>query len=79
MAPPTTASPASAIRQPRHYPTNRCPHRRHEMLLFTRVAGLPVVGLVENMSGYVCPCCGEVQNVFSTGGGEAMAQREETV
>ena len=37
----------------------------------------PVVGLVENMSGYACSCCGEVTNVCSTGGGEAMAQREK--
>ncbi len=45
-------------------------------LSFTRNVNLPVLGLIENMSGYVCPCCGEVSNVFSTGGGEAMAQRE---
>ncbi|KAJ7103310.1 cytosolic Fe-S cluster assembling factor CFD1 [Mycena belliarum] len=45
-------------------------------LSFTRAVNLPVLGLIENMSGYVCPCCGEISNVFSTGGGEAMAQRE---
>ncbi|KDQ17698.1 hypothetical protein BOTBODRAFT_29857 [Botryobasidium botryosum FD-172 SS1] len=45
-------------------------------LSFTRAVELPVIGLVENMSGYVCPCCGEVSNIFSTGGGEAMATRE---
>lgn len=45
-------------------------------LSFTRAVGLPVVGLIENMSGYVCPCCGEVSNVFSTGGGAEMARRE---
>lgn len=45
-------------------------------LSFTRTVNLPVLGLVENMSGYVCPCCGEISNVFSTGGGEAMAERE---
>ncbi|KAG6335919.1 hypothetical protein ID866_3173 [Astraeus odoratus] len=45
-------------------------------LSFTRTAKLPVLGLIENMSGYVCPCCGEVSNVFSTGGGEEMAKRE---
>jgi hypothetical protein len=45
-------------------------------LTFTRVVSLPVIGLIENMSGYVCPCCGEISNVFSTGGGESMAQRE---
>ncbi|KAL1951393.1 hypothetical protein VTO73DRAFT_542 [Trametes versicolor] len=45
-------------------------------LSFTRATSIPVLGLVENMSGYVCPCCGEVSNVFSTGGGEEMARRE---
>lgn len=45
-------------------------------LSFTRAVNLPVLGLIENMSGYVCPCCGEVSNVFSTGGGEEMAKRE---
>jgi len=44
---------------------------------FTRVVNLPVLGLIENMSGYVCPCCGEVSNVFSTGGGAEMARKEE--
>lgn len=45
-------------------------------LSFTRTVSLPVLGLIENMSGYVCPCCGEISNVFSTGGGEEMAKRE---
>ena len=45
-------------------------------LSFTRAVNLPVLGLIENMSGYACPCCGEVQNVFSTGGGEEMARKE---
>lgn len=45
-------------------------------LSFTRAVSLPVLGLIENMSGYVCPCCGEVSSVFSTGGGEEMARRE---
>jgi hypothetical protein len=45
-------------------------------LSFTRAVNLPVLGLIENMSGYVCPCCGEISNVFSTGGGKEMARRE---
>jgi len=45
-------------------------------LSFTKAVSLPVLGLIENMSGYVCPCCGEISNVFSTGGGEEMARRE---
>ena len=35
---------------------------------------VPVLGVIENMSGYRCPCCGEISNVFSSGGGEIMAQ-----
>ncbi|PLB42368.1 protein phosphatase regulator SHP1 [Aspergillus candidus] len=34
---------------------------------------IPTLGVVENMSGYTCPCCGEVTNLFSSGGGEVMA------
>lgn len=45
-------------------------------LSFTRTVNLPILGLIENMSGYVCPCCGEISNIFSTGGGEEMARRE---
>ncbi|KAG6380841.1 P-loop containing nucleoside triphosphate hydrolase protein [Boletus reticuloceps] len=45
-------------------------------LSFTRAVKLPVLGLIENMSGYVCPCCGEISNMFSTKGGEEMARRE---
>ncbi|KAJ5573806.1 uncharacterized protein N7459_008233 [Penicillium hispanicum] len=36
---------------------------------------IPVLGVIENMSGYACPCCGEVSNLFSSGGGEIMAQQ----
>ena len=36
-------------------------------------AGVPVVGLVENMAGYVCPHCGEVSDPFGSGGAEAAA------
>lgn len=35
---------------------------------------IPVLGVIENMSGYACPCCGEVSNLFSSGGGEVMAR-----
>eukprot|EP01134_Creolimax_fragrantissima_P005572 CFRG5572T1 len=42
-------------------------------LNFCKRAKLKVIGVVENMSGYCCPCCGEVTNIFSSGGGENMA------
>jgi Mrp family chromosome partitioning ATPase len=34
---------------------------------------LPVLGVIENMSGLVCPHCGETIDVFKSGGGESMA------
>ncbi|KAJ1958662.1 cytosolic Fe-S cluster assembly factor cfd1 [Linderina pennispora] len=40
---------------------------------FCHKVGLPVLGLIENMSGFVCPHCSECTNVFSTGGGEGLA------
>jgi hypothetical protein len=43
---------------------------------FARTVSLPLIGVIENMSGYACPCCGEISNVFSTGGGESMAKKE---
>ncbi|XP_016045912.1 cytosolic Fe-S cluster assembly factor NUBP2 isoform X2 [Erinaceus europaeus] len=43
-------------------------------LTFCRKAGLQVIGVVENMSGFVCPHCTECTNVFSTGGGEELAR-----
>ncbi|XP_032281527.1 cytosolic Fe-S cluster assembly factor NUBP2 [Halichoerus grypus] len=43
-------------------------------LTFCRKTGLQVVGVVENMSGFVCPHCAECTNIFSRGGGEALAR-----
>jgi Mrp family chromosome partitioning ATPase len=42
-------------------------------LNFCVKTSVPVIGIVENMAGYMCPCCGEVTNVFSKGGGKIMA------
>jgi Mrp family chromosome partitioning ATPase/predicted Fe-Mo cluster-binding NifX family protein len=41
---------------------------------FCRKVDLPVLGVIENMSGLVCPHCGKVVDVFKTGGGGAMAR-----
>ena len=35
---------------------------------------LPVLGIMENMSGLICPHCGESISVFGAGGGERMAE-----
>ncbi len=37
--------------------------------------GVPVIGLVENMAGYICPHCGESSDPFGSGGAEAGAAR----
>ena len=34
---------------------------------------LPVLGVVENMSGFICPKCGELTHIFSCGGAKEMA------
>ena len=34
---------------------------------------LPVIGVIENMSGMICPHCGEVINLFGAGGGRKAA------
>ena len=36
-------------------------------------AGVPIIGLAENMAGYACPHCGEVSDPFGRGGAEAAA------
>ena len=36
---------------------------------------VPVLGLVENMSGFVCPSCGHHEEIFTSGGGRKLAAR----
>lgn len=40
---------------------------------FCKKTGVNVLGVVENMAGFVCPNCAECTNVFSKGGGQVMA------
>lgn len=40
---------------------------------FCATLDLPVLGVIENMSGFVCPHCGETTDVFLRGGAETMA------
>ncbi len=40
---------------------------------FCRQLDLRVIGVVENMSGFACPKCGAVTDIFKSGGGELMA------
>lgn len=43
-------------------------------LNFCVKTAVPVIGVVENMAGFMCPCCNEITNVFSKGGGKIMAE-----
>jgi len=41
---------------------------------FSRQLKIPVIGIVENMSGFVCPKCGAEIDIFRRGGGEKIAR-----
>lgn len=40
---------------------------------FCELLNLRVLGVIENMAGFVCPRCGEITHIFNEGGGAAMA------
>jgi ATP-binding protein involved in chromosome partitioning len=42
---------------------------------FFDTAKVPIIGLVENMAGYLCPHCGEMSEPFGSGGAEAAAKQ----
>jgi ATP-binding protein involved in chromosome partitioning len=37
--------------------------------------GVPILGMVENMSTFVCPCCGHAEPIFGAGGAAQAAER----
>eukprot|EP00026_Physarum_polycephalum_P015408 Phypoly_transcript_16080.p1 GENE.Phypoly_transcript_16080~~Phypoly_transcript_16080.p1 ORF type:complete len:280 (+),score=27.81 Phypoly_transcript_16080:19-858(+) len=41
---------------------------------FCRSAKIPILGVFENMSGFVCPHCSECTNIFSSEGGRLLAE-----
>jgi ATP-binding protein involved in chromosome partitioning len=41
---------------------------------FSRKLGMPIIGIVENMSGFVCPECGARIDIFKAGGGQKIAE-----
>jgi ATP-binding protein involved in chromosome partitioning len=42
------------------------------LAMFKRMS-VPVLGLVENMTAFICPHCGEATEIFGRGGGERFA------
>jgi ATP-binding protein involved in chromosome partitioning len=43
-------------------------------ITFAQRLGMPIMGVVENMSGFVCPKCGAKIDIFQSGGGKKMAE-----
>jgi ATP-binding protein involved in chromosome partitioning len=41
---------------------------------FARQLGMPVIGVIENMSGFICPHCREKSDIFEAGGGRKIAE-----
>ncbi|HEX4329082.1 MAG TPA: iron-sulfur cluster carrier protein ApbC [Burkholderiales bacterium] len=46
---------------------------RKGLKMFEKV-GIPILGIVENMSMHICSSCGHMEHIFGSGGGEKMAQ-----
>ena len=46
-------------------------------ITFCRQVKIPIIGVVENMSGFVCPHCNKTVDIFKSGGGEQMASEME--
>jgi Mrp family chromosome partitioning ATPase len=40
---------------------------------FARTLNMPIIGIIENMSGFECPHCGKTINLFKSGGGQKAA------
>ncbi len=43
-------------------------------ITFAERMNMPIIGVVENMSGFICPHCGKKTEIFQSGGGKTMAQ-----
>jgi ATP-binding protein involved in chromosome partitioning len=43
-------------------------------VMFVRELNVPIIGVIENMSGFVCPNCGTRVDIFKTGGGEKISK-----
>ena len=46
---------------------------RRAIRMFERV-NTDVLGIIENMSGFVCPSCGDTHEIFGSGGGRSLAE-----
>jgi len=42
-------------------------------VMFAKRFGLPIIGVIENMSGFICPNCGAKIGIFQSGGGKKIS------
>jgi ATP-binding protein involved in chromosome partitioning len=56
-------------------PQNVALHDAQKAISMFKRTNTNILGVVENMSGYVCPHCGKESELFGKGGGAAMADR----
>jgi len=43
-------------------------------ITFARQLGIPIIGVIENMGGFICPECGARIDIFKAGGGQKIAE-----
>ncbi len=43
-------------------------------ITFVKKLNMPIIGIIENMSGFTCPHCGKTVDIFKTGGGKKAAE-----
>jgi ATP-binding protein involved in chromosome partitioning len=50
-------------------------HEMWRVLAPGQKLGVPILGMVENMSTFLCPCCGHAEPIFGSGGAGQVAAR----
>jgi len=54
-------------------PQNLATMDTKKSIRFAQQLKIPFIGVIENMSGFICPHCGERIDIFKTGGGQKIA------
>jgi len=44
-------------------------------ITFSKQLNVPIIGIIENMSGFICPTCSTETQIFKTGGGQRVAEK----
>lgn len=70
LAQQASLSGAIIVSTPQHVAANIA---KKGLEMFRQV-NIPIVGIIENMSGYTCESCGHTSHIFSDGGGEKLAK-----